>query len=88
MRAGPIGRPDLRGDRRGRQGRTTVIEVDASAMVEALVGRARRLRHRFTSYDACYLALAAALDVPRLTFDSKLNRTGHGADIAVVSRAH
>jgi hypothetical protein len=34
--AGPVGRPNLRGDRRGRPGRPTVSVVDASAMVEAL----------------------------------------------------
>lgn len=51
-----------------------------------LAERVWRLRHQFTSYDACYLALAEALDVRLLTCDSKLDRTGHGADLVIFSR--
>ena len=51
-----------------------------------LADRVWSLRHRFTSYDACYLALAEALDVPLLTCDSKLTRAEHGVDVVVVNR--
>ncbi len=51
-----------------------------------LAERVWRLRHRFTSYDACYLALAEALDAPLVTCDSKLDTTGHRAAIVVMSR--
>lgn len=53
-----------------------------------LAERVWRLRHQFTSYDACYLALAEALEVPLLTCDSKLDTTGHRAHIDVVARTH
>jgi predicted nucleic acid-binding protein len=53
-----------------------------------LAERVWRLRHQFTSYDACYLALAEALEVPLLTCDSKLDTAGHRAHIVVVSRTH
>ena len=51
-----------------------------------LADRVWALRHRFTSCDACSLALAEALDVPLLTCDSKLDSAGHGADVVVVRR--
>ncbi|MDE9364118.1 type II toxin-antitoxin system VapC family toxin [Luteipulveratus sp. YIM 133132] len=46
------------------------------------------LRHQFTSYDACYLALAEALDAPLWTCDAKLATAGHGADVRLVRRSH
>ncbi len=51
-----------------------------------LAERVWRLRHQFTSYDACYLALAEALDVPLITCDSKLSIPGHSAAVMVISR--
>jgi predicted nucleic acid-binding protein len=43
------------------------------------------LRHNATVYDAVYLALAEALDVPLLTTDRKLAEVpGHGARVEVV----
>lgn len=43
------------------------------------------LRHNATAYDAVYLALAEALDVPLLTTDRKLaDVPGHGARVEVV----
>lgn len=53
-----------------------------------LAERVWHLRHQFSSHDACYLALAEALEVPLLTCDSKLDRPGHRARTVVVSRTH
>jgi predicted nucleic acid-binding protein len=40
------------------------------------------LRRRLTSYDAAYVALAEALDLPLVTTDGRLGRTrGHRAEI-------
>ena len=55
---------------------------------EPLADRIWTLRHQFTSYDACYLALAEALEVPLYTCDAKLAGTGHGADVRVLPRSH
>lgn len=35
-----------------------------------------KMRHRFTCYDACYLALAQGLGLPVLTCDAKLREAG------------
>lgn len=56
--------------------------------VYPLEDRIWQLRHRFTSYDACYLALAEALSAPLFTCDAKLAATGHRAEICVVPRTH
>lgn len=45
------------------------------------------LRHRYTSYDAAYLALAEALDAPLHTCDAKLASGGHTALVRVHARA-
>ena len=42
---------------------------------EALAGRVWELRRNLTSYDAAYVALAEAIDVPLVTFDRRLART-------------
>jgi predicted nucleic acid-binding protein len=42
------------------------------------------LRHRFTTYDACYLALAEVLAAPLFTYDAKLAAGGHEADVRVL----
>jgi predicted nucleic acid-binding protein len=42
------------------------------------------LRHQFTSYDACYLALAEALEAPLYTCDAKLAGNGHDAEVRVL----
>lgn len=50
-----------------------------------LLPRIWTLRHGISSYDACYVALAEALNVPLLTFDGKLSRAhGHRANIALL----
>ena len=41
-----------------------------------LLGRVWELRHRFTAYDASYIALAELLEVPLVTCDSKLAEAG------------
>ena len=54
--------------------------------VYPLEDRIWQLRHQFTSYDACYLALAEALSAPLFTCDAKLAGTGHRAEVRVVPR--
>jgi predicted nucleic acid-binding protein len=47
-----------------------------------LLERIWELRHGLTAYDATYVALAEALDLPLLTTDERLGRTsGHRAKI-------
>jgi predicted nucleic acid-binding protein len=41
---------------------------------EALIDRCWQLRHNMTIYDAAYVALAEALDVPLVTSDRRLQR--------------
>jgi predicted nucleic acid-binding protein len=46
----------------------------------ALLPRVWRLRNAMSAYDAAYVALAKALDVPLVTTDARLARAGgHGA---------
>jgi predicted nucleic acid-binding protein len=50
-----------------------------------LVPRIWELRANATAYDATYLALAEALEMPLLTLDERLARTpGHRADVALI----
>ena len=51
-----------------------------------LAARVWALKNRFTAYDATYLALAEALDVPLHTCDTKLDSGGHVADVHVLRR--
>jgi len=51
--------------------------------VQPLAERVWELRHQFTSYAACYLALAEALDIPLYTCDAKLDSRGHNADVRI-----
>jgi predicted nucleic acid-binding protein len=54
----------------------------------ALLGdRAWALRQRYTSHDACYLALAEVLDSELFTCDRKLAAGGHRARIHVLPRS-
>lgn len=55
---------------------------------EPLAERIWHLRHQFTSYDACYLALAEALDATLFTCDRKLAAGGHNARVAVFPRSN
>jgi predicted nucleic acid-binding protein len=44
------------------------------------------LRHNVTTYDAAYIALAEALDIPLLTRDARLSRSsGHTARIEYIA---
>lgn len=54
--------------------------------VMPLASRVWQLRQQFTSYDACYLALAEAIDVPLYTCDTKLER-GTRAAVRVFGRS-
>ena len=55
---------------------------------EPLADRIWRLRHRYTSYDAAYLALAEGLAAPLYTCDAKLAAGGHHAQVRVVPPSH
>lgn len=55
--------------------------------VEPLAQRIWQLRHQFTTYDACYLALAEGLDAPLYTCDAKLATAGHSATVRVTPTA-
>ena len=56
--------------------------------VHPLADRIWLLRHQYTSYDACYLALAEALDAPLFTSDAKLAGEGHEAQVRVFPGTH
>jgi len=56
--------------------------------VQPMADRIWELRHQFTSYDACYLALAETLDAPLYTCDAKLTGRGHHAEVQVFPRTH
>jgi predicted nucleic acid-binding protein len=69
-----------------RRGRSTLLELLEMPMqrypVTALLGRIWALREGLTPYDAAYVALAEALDLPLVTTDARLGRSsGHSAKI-------
>jgi predicted nucleic acid-binding protein len=53
-----------------------------------LADRVWELRQNYTTYDACYLALAETLVAPLYTCDRKLDNDGHGAEVLVFPRTH
>ena len=60
---------------RGAQAMGDLIELPLQrASHRPLLRRCWELRHNLTSYDASYVALAEALDVPLLTADARLAR--------------
>jgi predicted nucleic acid-binding protein len=56
--------------------------------VYGLADRVWELRRNYTTYDACYLALAEALDAPLYTCDHKLASDGHRAEVLAFPRTH
>lgn len=50
----------------------SALQIERYQMTKAL-GRVIDLRHNFTVYDAAYVLLAQALEVPLATSDAKLN---------------
>ncbi|MGK2857536.1 MAG: type II toxin-antitoxin system VapC family toxin [Thermoanaerobaculia bacterium] len=54
---------------------------------EVFLRRIWELRANITAYDAAYIALAEALDIPLVTCDERLSSApGHGADIELIER--
>lgn len=52
---------------------------------DPLLGRVWELRHNLTAYDACYVAVAEAIDRPLLTSDRRLARApGLRCDVEVL----
>lgn len=67
-----------------------LVDLDALAVERHahtdLVPRMWSLRNSLSAYDACYVALAEALEAPLLTCDAKLARAhGHHATIENIS---
>lgn len=56
--------------------------------VGSLADRIWQLRHKYTSYDAAYLALAEALEAPLYTCDAKLDNGVHNARVHVLHQTH
>ena len=56
--------------------------------VHGLADRVWELRRNYTIYDACYLALAEALDAPLYTCDHKLASDSHRAEVLAFPRTH
>jgi predicted nucleic acid-binding protein len=54
--------------------------------LSGLADRVWDLRHSYTAYDASYLALAEALDIPLYTCDRKLAGDAHRAEVLVLNR--
>lgn len=56
--------------------------------LHGLADRVWELRANYTTYDACYLTLAEALDAPLYTCDHKLAAAGHDVQVLVLPRSH
>ncbi len=61
-----------------------IAKYETAPMAE----RIWHLRHRYTSYDAAYLALAEALEATLHTCDAKLDSGGHHAVIHAHGQTH
>ena len=78
------------GELTARRGREALDDLEAFRIERyphhLFLGRVWSLRANATAYDACYLALAEALDAPLLTRDRRLATVpGHGAKVEVVA---
>ncbi len=51
-----------------------------------LAERIWHLRHQYTAYDSCYLALAEALEAPLYTSDAELDSGGHSTRVHLLGR--
>lgn len=54
--------------------------------MKGIAERIWELRHNYTAYHSCYVALAEALEAPLYTCDGKLNGSGHDAEVRVFPR--
>jgi predicted nucleic acid-binding protein len=77
------------GDLDAQRGREAVADLESMRIERyphiPFLRRIWALRSNATSYDACYLALAEALDAPLITTDRRLATVpGHGANVEVV----
>jgi predicted nucleic acid-binding protein len=73
-----------------RRGREALADLEAFRIERyphhPFLSRIWSLRANATAYDACYLALAEALDAPLLTCDRRLAGVpGHGAQVEVIT---
>ena len=67
---------------RGRAALDDLADLDLTRHDhEPLIPLMWELRANLTAYDACYVALARALDAPLLTLDTRLAQAPHGADV-------
>lgn len=70
---------------RGTAAVTALADLDvASYPHEPLLPAMWALRQNLTAYDACYLALAAALPAPLVTLDRRLASAPHAAAVDLV----
>lgn len=80
----------LRGWLTVETGERAVDELGELALIRHRDGALRQrvwdLRDRCSAYDACYIALAEALDAQLLTTDARLGRAAHGlVDVVAIS---
>jgi len=60
------------------------LHVDGETALDAWsIGFRLANRHRLTTYDACYLALAQRLDLPLATFDKALRAAAEAEGVAL-----
>lgn len=84
-----IRRYERAGDLTARRGREALEDLSAFHIERyphhPFLSRVWALRANATAYDACYIALAEALNAPLLTRDGRLAGVpGHGAQVEVV----